>query len=250
MRSWPSGVLGVRAAVVLSAFGAAVSVPAGARADELTGVVLTDEFTGMEGGLRTGYAFPLGRVPSPVVDPLVCFEPGEPNPSPLCGGYANNGIPLSLQVHGAIPFWFDLGIRVDGHFYIGAFVEYGVAIGVDADPVGPQKYDAWQLGGDAIWHFLPRGPWDPWVGATLGWELGTDGSGPLLGPQAGLDHRLGPAIAVGPFMALNFAYLPNDPSEWHGWLSVGLRVTLLDRGANAPAPVVHVTPEWTPISPQ
>jgi outer membrane protein W len=115
---------------------------------------------------------------------------------------------------------------VNPSLYVGGFFQYGFAF-VNKDNrqecsqgASCSSHDI-ALGVNVHYHILPAAPFDPWIGAGLGYEVGTlneSGTLPILGPiddslnykgfqflilEAGGDFMATPNFAVGPF--LNFA---------------------------------------------
>jgi hypothetical protein len=189
--------------------------------------------TGLELGLRTGYALPLGSA---------------------IGGSGNND--LSNAFSGVVPIWIDAGYRITPSFYVGGFFQYGVAvlssaqgnglIGCGQNGISCSGSDI-QFGAEAHYHFLPGGFIDPWVGLGLGYEFanisasaGTQsesssfGGFQFLNVQAGGDFKLLPALGIGPFVMLSLdeygscsttpdtsCSIPNKAV--HEWLTLGVR---------------------------
>src|SRR6186997_1155864 len=75
--------------------------------------------SGVELGLRIGYAFSAGHLGAP------------PN---------GTDQPLGDYVGGQIPLWLDVGYRLNGDVYLGGFVQYGFGI-VNDDRQDPCRLD-------------------------------------------------------------------------------------------------------------
>src|SRR5262245_52611991 len=65
------------------------------------------ELSGIELGLRVGYGLPLGTAYG---------VSGLPNPK------------LSDLISGMIPFWADVGYRIDPNWYVGGFFQFGIGL--------------------------------------------------------------------------------------------------------------------------
>src|SRR5258708_5651677 len=109
--------------------------------------------SGIEVGLRTGYAIPLGQSTSA------------------------SGDNLSDVISGQIPIWFDVGYRAPQQIYVGAFVQYGIGFLADkltnASGCGKNvscSVNDIQAGANLHYHFVPEGPFDPWLGVGIGYE--------------------------------------------------------------------------------
>ena len=157
--------------------------------------------SGIELGLRTGYALPIGNA---------------------VGG-ANGGLSSTLSdlYNGVVPIWIDAGYRINPHWYVGAFFQYGIGLlnenlalgGVcNSGSVSCTGSDI-QFGVDAQYHFTPRMAFDPWIGVGAGYEIasasasasGTSASGSYGGPQffnvqLGGDFKAMRDLGVGPFV--------------------------------------------------
>jgi hypothetical protein len=158
-------------------------------------------------------------------------------------------------VAGAISFQIELGGRVN-HFYLAAFVGYLAGVhpkpwpGPDCGECDPDSlsrhFTEWQFGLNGIWHFRPGAQWDPWLGGSLGFGLGTDGIGPLLGVELGVYYRVSAGFAFGPYAALTGTSMSSEYADlWHEWLTFGLRMTVLDRSPKDPVALPPAAPEGT-----
>jgi len=175
---------------------------------------LAQSESGLALGLRVGYAVPLGKAGAI---------------PPETGGTTNtNNDDLNDTITGMVPLFADVGYRINPALYVGAFFQYGFAFVNDDNSACTQGLSCSAhdiaVGANLHYHILPNAPFDPWVGAGLGYEwltgsssgsvaLGAqkftiDGSSTLKGFQfllleAGGDFKATPALAVGPFV--NFA---------------------------------------------
>jgi opacity protein-like surface antigen len=203
---------------------AASSVGAPARASEERGVELA---------FRLGYGIPFGNIGTADGETLV----------------------LNDLVTGQIPLWFDLGYRITPSVVVGAYFAYGVGITPDSTcPSGVScSTDAFHLGVEGQYRFLPRERADPWVGLGVGYEwlststvfsenvagtqLDAVASFALRGweflrLQGGVDFAVRRAFAVGPFVDVSLGEYTTSSSmsareipdkAIHGWVTLGVR---------------------------
>jgi hypothetical protein len=186
--------------------------------------------TGIEVGLRTGYAIPAGDI--------------------------QQSQALGDTVGGTIPIWIDAGYRFHPNAMIGAFFQYGISLW--SSPGGDGK----GCGGDCSasdimfglqfhYHLAPDETLDPWGGMGVGYEIlvldnpGTGNSAGVGGMsysgfqfvnlQIGADYKLTPSLGVGPFMMFSlgeysgcsYTQLGNctiQSSALHEWFTLGIRV--------------------------
>lgn len=191
---------------------AGVLVPASARADDSSADSDSDASkddpqslapSGVELGMRLGYAMPMGQVTGSGTNPA-----------------------LSNLYSGMMPLWFDLGVRASPHFYIGGYFQYGVAfmgpLTGSANPAGVCSggmscSGSVVAGGfDVRIHGQPDQRFDPWVGMGMGWEVahlsmsqggssaGMSFSGvQFLNLSVGGDLRTSRNLAFGPYAMLS-----------------------------------------------
>jgi outer membrane protein W len=193
--------------------------------------------TGIEVGLRSGYALPLGN------------STGAPS-----GQTAPN---LSDSISGMVPIWLDAGYRLNPNMMIGAYFQYGIAFvntgKVQACNTGGVSCSANDLmfGAQFHYHFLPDQTIDPWAGIGVGYEIlnasesagGQSASTSLSGfqfvnVQVGGDYKIMPNLGVGPFVMFSLGEFSNcsisapggaSPSctinntALHEWLTFGIR---------------------------
>jgi hypothetical protein len=186
--------------------------------------------TGLELGLRTGYAIPFGdRV---------------------------SATPITDTIKGAVPAWFDVGYRFNPNMYVGGYVQYGFGFINNGDKIGCStsgyscSLNIVMFGADFHYHLLPYQEWDPWVGVGFGYEtftlsvssqIGSASSGDngvqFFNVQAGADYKVMPNLGVGPFVMFGLGQYsncsssgPNVPSgcsipqtALHEWLTLGVR---------------------------
>jgi hypothetical protein len=215
---------------LLAAVAFALGVPAVASAAEPTPTpaapAAVDDTPTFELGARAGYALPLGS--------------------------ALDGVKLGTVADGQVPLWIDAGLRLDPHWYVGAYGQIGYVLPADglcAAGASCSGTDV-RIGLQAQYSFLPAARLDPWIGVGAGYEwlhvsesLGERSIGAtlhgfeLLNLQAGADYHVSNGLSVGPFAALSFGQYANEaisagglersPSignpSVHEWLTLGLR---------------------------
>ncbi len=188
--------------------------------------------SGIEVGLRTGYAIPFGN------------SVGAP-----AGASAPN---LSDTISGAIPIWIDAGYRfASPNLFVGAYFQYGIGINGSQLTQGPGcqcSTNVVMYGLQAHYHFLPDQTIDPWVGYGIGMESANESGqnstgGSLSGwdygiLQVGADYRgLMDNLSVGPMVMFGFGQYNNlsqsaggqsqsasiQQTAMHEWLTLGIR---------------------------
>jgi outer membrane protein W len=194
--------------------------------------------TGIEVGLRSGYALPLGDG--------VAAQSGQP------------ALALSDTISGMVPIWVDAGYRLNSNMMLGAYFQYGfTSFNTGKQPactVSDNSCSARDLmfGAQFHYHFMPDQTIDPWAGVGLGYEivntsfddytLGSTGSGSYGGFQfvfqAGGDYKVMPNLGIGPFLMFSLGQyscvssIANMPPVscstsgivLHEWLTFGIRV--------------------------
>jgi len=192
--------------------------------------------TGIELGLRSGYAIPFGNTFS-------ATKGGSP-PS------------ITDAINGAIPFWFDVGYRFNPNMYVGGYVQYAIGFINNGDRFGCSmsgvscSLNIVMFGADFHYHVMPDGVLDPWVGVGVGYEIFTlsassqvmsssvGGNGiQFFNVQAGADYKVMPNLGIGPFVMFGLGQysscslsVPSRPpgcsvqeTALHEWLTFGLR---------------------------
>jgi opacity protein-like surface antigen len=201
--------------------------------------------TGIEIGVQTGYAAPMGKVQN----------------------VANNN--LSGIIKGNIPAQVEFGYRILPALTAGAYFQYGFGfMGKDADPCSSSGLSCSardiRLGLQARYHFRPTLNFDPWLGVGTGYEWLTVSFSPsgnsmfdsssstykgfeFFDAQAGLDFSLfegftlGPAatFGVGQFSSCSGGPVAHGPSQivfagcsisdkaTHYWGQLGLRASFV-----------------------
>jgi hypothetical protein len=192
--------------------------------------------TGIEVGLRSGYAIPMGDAAG-----------GSPSTS------------LSNVFSGVIPIWVDAGYRFNPNMMVGAFFQYGIAMlntgsgstlqGCGQNGVSCSGSDM-MFGAQFHYHLMPDQTIDPWAGVGIGYEIATANlsSGNVSGSQSlsgfqffnlqiGGDYKVMPNLGIGPFVMFSLGSYgncntsvggqsqscPNYQSGTHEWLTFGIR---------------------------
>jgi hypothetical protein len=187
--------------------------------------------SGFELGLRSGYGLPIGDA-------------------------VQNG-KMSDLISGMIPFWADVGYRIDPNWYVGGFYQFGLGFvptslstaGCNVTGVSCSIMEH-RFGLNVHYHFLPDQNLDPWVGIGAGYEIyrlsasaqGLTASASFSGfefgnAQLGLDYKVSRAFGIGPFVMITIAQYSNASASVagqdipvpafnktiHEWLIFGLR---------------------------
>ena len=174
------------------------------------------EVHGFELGLRVGYGLPLGAA----------FQ--------LPTGATTQNVNWSDLISGMIPFWADLGYRINPNWYVGGFFQFGLGF-VPSNACSPGvscSANDLRFGLNVHYHFLPEGPVDPWFGLGAAYEIwnlsgsgaGVSGSSSLRGfefgnAQLGADYKVSPEFGIGPFVTFSVAQF-SDASASSGGLSL------------------------------
>ena len=229
---------------------------------------------------------PPPSVPPPAATPEAsAAPPPPPAPAPRGGGGGGGGISRAVpggcggavgqaeqndnfsdEASGMIPLWWDAGYLINPHIFVGLYFQYGFGLTTSKSfggkcngaslPAGVQEscsaHDT-RFGAEFHYHFIPRGPFDPWIGAGFGYEWasesissmgksasqGLDGF-ELINLQAGGDFKLNPSVGIGPFVAVAVGQFGNQNQDTsqiggskvsgsisdktlHEWVFVGLR---------------------------
>jgi Outer membrane protein beta-barrel domain len=207
------------------------------------------EADGFELGARTGYGIPLGKI--------------------------DGDSDMSDGIKGMIPLQLDVGYRLNRAFSLGGYVMYGVGFVGDQTSQACERARAvpgvsascsardLRLGLQVQYHFLPGKDLDPWLGAGFGYEwltfafdisgggqqqdVSSTGKGfEFINLQGGLDFKVAPGLALGPYLSLSVAQygsassscsgnacssaqetldIPNKAA--HQWLLLGVRGTFV-----------------------
>jgi hypothetical protein len=186
-----------------------------------------DEQSGVSVGVRTGYGIPMGA--------------------------ARSGLSLGNFSGGEIPFWFDLGYRINPHLYIGAFFQFGLTFPpTHLCGTGASCDGSLLRGGiDATWNFMPDQKVDPWLGIGTSYEanrvyyedLSQSETSTIyhgfdyLDIQGGVDLRFVRQLPFGPYFDFSLGqysyerYIDDNAnhsdvpmtSKMHEWLQLGVR---------------------------
>lgn len=192
---------------------------------------------GIEVGLRTGYAIPLGNT--------VGAPSGASAPS------------LGDTVSGMVPIWVDAGYRLNPNMMVGAFFQYGLAfVNTGKNPTCSQSgvscsANDLMFGAQFHYHLMPDQTIDPWAGIGIGYEIlnGSESAGgqsasqsfsgfQFVNVQIGGDYKVMPNLGVGPFVMFSLGEysgcstsIPGASSSsctinntaMHEWLTFGIR---------------------------
>ena len=161
----------------------------------------TEEPTGVEVGLRTGYTLPMGDAMGQTTG-------------------VKSDTTMSDVISGGIPIWIDAGYRLTPNVYVGGFFQYGILfINTDhetyckASGISCSANDI-MFGVNAHYHFMPNATFDPWAGIGVGYEIfnfSMSGNGTatstsslngfqFVNVQLGGDYKPTPQLGVGPFV--------------------------------------------------
>lgn len=191
------------------------------------GTALADDVnSGIEVGLRTGYAIALGSAT------------GAQNDS------------LSNTISGYIPIWIDAGYRLASpNLFLGAYFQYGIGFnGSSLNNCNCSTNDV-QYGIQAHYHLMPDQQIDPWVGLGIGYESlnvsGPSGTGlsatgwQYVIPQVGVDYRgLMENLSLGAVLMFGLGQYGNESvsagngqsqsagipnTALHEWLTIAIR---------------------------
>src|SRR5712691_9163364 len=159
----------------------------------------------------------------------------------------STSIEFGLRAAYAIPFGKSTDSQGD-EVYGGLYFSYGFAsLG---DPLvaacGSASCSAHTLrvGLQMDYHFVPWGQYDPWLGASLGYEQAS-ASGPggdatisgfeFLNVQFGVGYRVSSLFAIGPFLGVGIGQFSHvdaggtsgsiSNTALHGWMNFGLRMS-------------------------
>jgi hypothetical protein len=198
--------------------------------------------TGVEVGLRTGYAAPFGGIGSL-----------------SAAGFTLPGQDLNSAISGMVPIWVDAGYRFTPNMMIGAFFQYGIGfVSTSSQLTQPCSASGVSCSASNLmfglqfhYHFLPDQPvFDPWAGIGVGYEImslsesGNGGSASygasgfqFVNVQGGGDFKVMPNLGVGPFVSFSLGQYSGcsvsgngqspscsiPSSSMHEWLTFGIR---------------------------
>ena len=172
--------------------------------------------SGLEQGLRFGYAFPLG--------------------------HGDRDTTLLNLTYGHFPVQLDAGWRLNPRWFAGGYVQYGLAmLRGCSDTESCSGYDL-RFGVQGQYHFAPERSWDPWAGLGTGYEIFHVGVSSTLGRNdtnstgfefanlsLGANFPLSKSFGLGPLISATLAEFANVSGApipdrgVHLWLSAGLR---------------------------
>lgn len=120
-----------------------------------------------EMGARLGYGLPFGA--------LDATPPGGQDSSER----------MRRLLVGQVPLWLDVGVRLQERFFVGGYVQYGIGIlpkdvsdacdtlQTEVEAAGGSStckgFDT-RLGAEFLYHLMPSGDVDPWLGVGIGYE--------------------------------------------------------------------------------
>jgi opacity protein-like surface antigen len=207
-----------RTFVMVIVFGAALLAASTARAAEPAP-------SGIEIGLRTGYAFAAGN------------RGATPNQTDLAVGD---------YVAGQVPLWLDIGYRLDSGFYLGGFFQYGFGIVNDDRQDGCRNANVdcsasdTRVGVMGRYHLPVGAPLSPWLGLGVGYEWATFSvNQTLIGSsntdatwsgfefanlQVGADYHVAPKVALAPFVSVSIGQFRHASTE----TTIGMTTTTTD----------------------
>ncbi len=225
------GAAGAAAAGTTPAAGAAATPAASGEPDP--------NATHFEASLRVGFGIPMGDAFSPDATTQISSKMSD---------YASFTVPVML----------DVGVRLGGSWFLGAYFSYGFAGSTDAATCGTGfscSPTTLRFGGEVHWHPLGNASFDPWIGIGSGYEklsIGVSGGGGNGGTfefsgwefgnfQAGLDFALGSAVKVGPWISFSIGQYGSGSvsgsgtsasqdianKSIHEWFMGGVRLVIL-----------------------
>jgi hypothetical protein len=180
----------------------------------------------LELDLRAGYALPGGNLSG---------DSG-----------STKGLELGNTISGQVPLAGDIGVRIAGHWYLGGYFSYGIALlpkDSCASGVSCSAHDI-RFGVDVGYHVLPNNrSLDPWFAIGAGYEIL---GGSESADQRSVDFSFGgfeyghleagidlPRAQVGPFVmasvgeygsaSLAGTSVPDLPTAMHSWFELGMR---------------------------
>ncbi len=198
----------MRRLITLVAVLGAIAVPRGAAAR-------SELLQGLQLGVRTGWAVPLGAL-------------------------ERHGLDLNDAVDGQIPIWIDLGYRFTPNLHAAAVVQWGYAR-VAHCPSGESCFAQDGRAGLTLdYHFMPSLRMDPYAGIGMAFEVLSMDLGPRtttyrgiewLNLQAGADWPTSRALRLGPFVSYGLGQFlwrngsSVDSTDVHHWIQFGVRAT-------------------------
>lgn len=206
-----------------------------------SGLASAQEKTGLDLGMRVGYAIPFGTSAST---------------TGTAGGESGD-LEFSRTIAGAIPIGLDVNYRVASMFAVGVYGQYGFGFlhedseeNCDTTNLDCSVSDI-RAGLQASYIAGLEGA-EAWFGLTLGLERiatsveGSTGSAksvimtlPDFGAQGGVAFEVTPTFLVGPFVSFSLGrisygnvqfeggsshvHIPSENRRFHEWLTLGIR---------------------------
>jgi outer membrane protein len=155
-------------------------------------------------------------------------------------GTAVDSTAESSLIQGMIPFWVDIGYRLNPKLYLGGYFQFALGM-VPGDCPGCSA-NVVRFGFNLHYHLLPGDDYDPWVGIGVGYEILNlnlypgSGSASLRGfevpnVQFGVDIRATDNLSAGPFITFALAEYTSASGyavsgvdkKLHQWLIFGVR---------------------------
>ena len=155
-------------------------------------------------------------------------------------GDAVDSTAQSSLIQGMIPFWVDIGYRLNPKLYLGGYFQFAIGM-VPGDCPGCSA-NVMRFGFNLHYHLLPGDDYDPWVGIGAGYEILNlnlypgSGSASLRGfeipnVQLGVDIRATDNLSAGPFVTFALAEYTSASGypvsgvnkKLHEWLIFGVR---------------------------
>lgn len=140
----------------------------------------------------------------------------------------------------AMPLGADVGIRIDGRTFVGAFFQYGLfGSRRSAFCNGTCSSNTGEAGVEVLWHPLGNSGMDPWLGLGTGYEWTTFADSPsasgsssgweIICVQFGVDFALGSVMKLGPYASFSVTeYVWNVSSPFASYgVSFGARLVIL-----------------------
>jgi hypothetical protein len=126
------------------------------------------------------------------------------------------GIASSSRYQSFVPIELDVGVRFPSGLVLGAYLQYGAALGKTCATGATCSSHLIRFGADALFHVRPRAQIDPWFGLGIGYDIATLAQAPAGQPettttlrglelfhlQGGVDFLAAPSLRIGPFLML------------------------------------------------
>lgn len=164
---------------------------------------------------------------------------------PLGEAFVTSG-KLSSTITGYVPLRLDLGYRFARHFYVGVAAQLAVIVPNGCPEDSRCSGTSSRFGAMVAYHLLPDRPFDPWLGAGMGFETlkvsrAVNGTGvdvsarglELLDVELGADVRATRALRLGPVLStsigryttvsVNGTPTRDFDTALHAWVMFGFR---------------------------